>query len=296
MGRFVLRRNIAVRVVVVLHLCFVLCYLSWNILYPFTGEYLWEKSESLLYRTVLGDSLLVEGNSTIAQAQKEQLRHNAVRFKQLPGEVKDTIGEQYQLFQQRAHASFFAKVWQGITNVAFLPSPFTRMWVLLSFAVSIFLLLRVSGAQQAVWLLPILILLSGIFSVNSVHPHPKPVDSSLFPSEQYLAKYYLERPLQGGAKEQRQLLETAWSGYLIREWGGEEPAESGEARKEQSEKALYAFNLARIEQRGRNPSSNIPILSPTYQGGIVFFLPTLAWNLFFALFVFRQARRALVAR
>lgn len=225
------------RMCAILQLCIAFGMLLWYAAQPFMGELFEIKSQKLLIHYALD---------------------HPEQFAQLPLSEQKFLQERSALLQQRLEISFFQKLKKSVQTIAALPL-LKLCWVILSIILSLFLLKKKEGAAQALWLLPFLALAYGIDNRLNAPPAALSAEERLFPSESYLAEYYLDEPFSSQLFEQRKQLEQAWNHYLDREWGG-----------------LYAFNLARIHTLHLESAHG-----PTQEASLLLFL-FLFWNLSYA--------------
>jgi len=135
------------------------------------------------------------------------------------------------------------------------------LWIGLSFLLCIPLLLEVGGIAAAAWLLPLLILLHPLYCERAIPPEP------LLPTEEVLLVDVLGESKAPSLSGQRDQLRRGLELYLGQKWG--------------DAKAFARERLKRHRERG--------VARPRLHPAFWFFL--LVWNLFFAFFVSRLARR-----
>lgn len=225
----------------------------------------------LIYKDVMGLNLPQNGIGV----QNERLKRNAERFAHLPQTIKHPLEEKYAFLQEELKRSFRYKMQYLFEIFAFKISPYESAWIIFSLIIPLLLLKRIEGAQQAIWLLPILALLflwenqiEGNASTNAEHV--------LFPTEQEIVQNYLKEPLNVNILKQREQLLRGWNVYLIQNWAHEDPSDDPVIFQRQAEKGEFMFNVKRLLSTEYVPYD--------FRQKISFFLLSLyvAWNLFFA--------------
>ena len=241
----------AQRILVILHLCIVFTILSWAVIEPPLRNYVKVRSLDRLYGLVMGDPHLLAENKELAS----QLETNRILFALLPD------AEQAQLQQQRAQLSSGNWAEQSLRGLLVDLPPLVQIWALFSFLICLFLLLGITGASAATWLLPVIAFLYII-----VTPNPQRLETpeeALFPSEQLLVDNYLDQPLQLNMSAQREQLLEGWHRYLADVWAQEAPIsvqefypteggaspEMGLIREEGIAKASFSTNEAEPDRR-----------------------------------------------
>lgn len=244
------------------------------------GELFETRSSQLLFETVMGANPEKSNNP----------KRNAARFSQLPEEQKTHILKHYESLQAKNQASFFTKLKRSI-HILFLEiSPWKQAWLLLSIVLSILLLLRIEGAAQAIWLLPLLTLVYAID--NRVHGAHVGVtnEAKLFPSEQVIVEEYLKEPLSSSIAEQKEQLRNGWHNYLVREWlqegAKEEFSEEVATFEDRVERGEFYFDLARLEAHIKD--RNLEVSPFRKQESLLILSLYLLWNLFLAVLIQRQ--------
>jgi hypothetical protein len=269
------------RVMAILQLCLVFTILLWNASQPFMGDLFVHKSKLLVFEEVMG----------INQENNRQ------KFTQLPSEERLQIVRDYESLKREIGQSFLNKVMQAGVRIFLLIPSLELAWILFSLLISLLLLLRVEGAVQAVWLLPLLALTYGIDNrLNGRAPHPTQ-EARLFPSESLLIENYLKRPLSQHIPEQMNELKQAWELFLIEKWAKEQPSNDPPQFTQQVDRGNFAFNAARLnkmrEDRQVSKKEHASLVQRLESNLMlsVYFL----WNLAYAVVVMRtmgkQSRR-----
>lgn len=219
------------RVVAILQLCLAFTVLLWQAGYPFAGEHYATKTKLLVYQHVIGTKNIDYAN----------------QFEQLPMQQQQQILDGYDTLLQKIDRPFMDKLIDSF-KIIFIKTPIAEsVWILLSIIIPILLLKRTEGAIQAVWLLPLAMLLLTIDNRWSGKDVPIAEDAVLYPTEQLIVKKYLENPLSADILEQHAQLSKGWELYLIKEWAHEEPSSDSRQYQKQKEKGDFFFNLARLD-------------------------------------------------
>lgn len=277
---------IPARVVAILQLCIAFTMILSNMGYPFMGELFANRSAQLIFDTVIGvnsEKVAAASDSPRALQYNRYQQRNAARFSQLSEAQKSYILEQYDALQAKNRASFFSKLKRSIHILIFEISPWEQAWLLLSIVVCILILMRVEGAVQAIWLLP---LLASVYAIdNRLHGADVGMthEASLFPSEQVIIENYLNEPLSGGITEQEEQLRKGWQLYLVREWAKVEPSQTVNIFEEQVEIGEFAFDLARLDAQIKD--RNVEASPFRRKESVSLLALYLLWNLFLAGFV-----------
>ena len=253
------------RIMAILQLCLAFTIIAWHAGTPFAGDLYEAKSKLAIYQHVMGTK-----NPNYAH-----------QFDQLPKDQKNAILQNYENLLVQSGLPYVEKLKKSIAKLI-LEMPVTEMsWLMLSIAVPILLLKKVEGAIQAVWLLPLAIL---IFAIdNRWHGAPPQIraDEHLFPKEKYIIQNYIKEPLSQNIFEQHSQLSKGWESYLIHEWANEEASSNKEVYQNQLEKGDFAFQLARLVWiKPAAAHSQSQIKKSYYFLGLALF-----WNLSFAIVV-----------
>ncbi len=244
------------RVLSIIQLCLVFTYIAWVGGYPFLGEVYEIKVAKLKYESVLMDS----------------------QYEGLSEEKKASIMEGYNDLQGKAAVPFMSKIGTSLRILFFDLPLFSRVWVLLSILLPLFILLRVEGAIQCIWLLPIVVTFGFLGSLGE--KTLKGEEERLFPTEKELVALYRGKPLEGSILQQKEQLQMAWERYLVKVWKQEEPSADVGVFEKQKAEGLFLFNVARIEAFHRDE------VRSGYRGkhmsGAGLWLLYLVWNLLWA--------------
>lgn len=251
------------RVFAIIQLCVAFTAVCWLGGQPFLGDLFTFKSKQVVYESVLGDQ---------------------THFKNLPVQKRNKILQDYQELTRKANVPFLTKLKRTFEILAFELSPFTQAWIAFSIVIGVLILLRIDGACQAAWVLPLIAL--AFLLDNQWHrtdPHPS-AEEKLFPSEEVIIRDYLQEPLSTSVSNQRDQLTEGWQLYVVRDWAQEEPSNNPTIFEEQVQKGTFLFNVARIETYSNtlSPHRNEKKLP-------LFMLLLLLWSGLFAFCVNRKA-------
>lgn len=264
-GKYLIMKT-STRVITILHLCLAFTAIFWVCGLPFMGELFRYKSQILLYENIIDDS---------------------TRFQQIPSFQQNSILENYHSLQKRYSSPFFIKLRKAFLILLVELPPFELAWIIFSIIISIMLLLRKEGANNVIWLLPLIAALYGIDNYVYGKPRELASERALFPSEEIIIKDYLGEPLNPSIGEQQMQLLRGWHIYLVKEWNKQTPSEDPILFEEQIKTGKYAFNLARLEKLKssdiRDQSIQLHQRKPVPLLYCYFF-----WNLIFALLVALQ--------
>lgn len=248
------------KIFIISHLCLAFAYLSWLLIQPYVKDVLTKKSEKALYEMVFAREELFQA---LAQEDQELLRNGYAHPRQHPS------------FVQEWGELFFVQT-----------SPFALAWLFFSIVICLLLLFRIEGASLTVWLLPFVTVLYGYF----LYTAPPSSAPSLFPKEEYVRELYADSA--AGLRDQRETLLKGWHRYLVVEWGHETPSEDAALFKNQLEKGLFAFNVARLKWllAGRGDEVILAGFAPSFSFLRVLFY--FMWNFLFAWFL-NQTEKAI---
>jgi hypothetical protein len=203
------------------------------------GEYFTLKSHLLIYEYILGKS------STHDSSHQEKLNRNAARFSHLPQKQQENLLNNYGKLTDRLSRSWKIKMLDGLHVLFFDIPSFELAWLFFSVIIAILLLMRIEGAAQAAWLLPVIVLAYGIDNqLNGSLPSPSP-DLFLFPTDMYLQQHYILEPLKTDLTEQKQQWMQGWHAYLVDQW----TTQSSDVKTsiELVEEGEFNFNLGRLQ-------------------------------------------------
>lgn len=274
----------SMRVVAIIQLCLVFTVIASRAGYPFMGELFAHKSQMLLYHTVMGNGGVVGERS---EQKRETMERNKMRFAALPEAEKEKIIAQHDKLQAQGNRTFVSKLQRAFHILAFELPAFEQAWIFFSVLIPVLLLLRIEGARQVAWLLPIVVV---VYAINNrwsgVESHPTG-DERLFPTEEFIVNNYVREPLGEDIREQHDQLLRGWHLYLVDKWTRQRPSENAEQFAKQVEEGEYAFNVARVQALGEMKAAER--LEPFRQKETWWILiPYIMWNVFFAWFVNRK--------
>jgi hypothetical protein len=275
------------RILAILQLCVVFTVIIASAGYPFMGEMFAFKSKTLLFKDVLGignQNGSIDGES--AMHYQERLKRNMQRFSELPKWQQSWLQQKYAALQSQTETPFFEKISRAFYILIFELPGLERMWIALALVVPLMLLMRMEGAAQAAWLLPIIVLCYAFDNRMHGQPHQMPSDAKLFPTEEIILKNYLKEPLAASISEQQKQLLRGWKMYLIQEWAKKIPSQELAVFDQQAEEGEYKFNLVRLALLSQN---DLKLEAPFHkQEPYAWLLLYFIWNLFFAWFVNRS--------
>lgn len=280
------------RVLSILQLCLAFTALIWNASLPFMGHLYTLKSKSLLYQTVMGKKELAN------QIGKDQdpvylatLKRNEERFLKLPEINRTALIEHYALLQKKMQTPFIEKLKQSIALLLFYTPAFEQAWIVFAIAIPIFILLRIEGALQAIWLLPLLAL---FFSIDNRQngSQSQNDEANFFPREEVIVTRYLNEPLSSSIFEQQRQLKLGWQTYLIHEWAKETPSNDDTVFQRQAENGEFLFHVARLKKLAEIDQENAFVIQERKSTLLLSFY--IFWNLCFAFFVHQSMRKDLL--
>jgi len=259
------------RLLAILQLCIVFSLVLWYISQPFMGEYFSLRSRLLLYEYMMGTSDILKNKG----GQEAKLERHQERFAQLSMPTKHSLLSHYHEIQTYAQRSIFVKIGDGIKRL-FSDVPLLEQgWMFFTALIAILILLKVEGAKEAAWLVPIIVLFYCLHHQFQSPSSALPLDHILFPFESEL----IERDHSLTWIEQKQKLEVAWEDYLIIHWLPKN--RQNQVRHLQIEESEFAFTLARLDLlQGQSLKKWLypkPVPLSLWMLGLYF-----AWNLLFA--------------
>ncbi len=247
------------RLVAIVHLCLAFSLFLWIASQPFMGDLFAVKSELVLYEAVV---------------EKQEL------MEKLSSDDNLLVSQRYENLKGKLQISFAVK-WMMMLRLLIVQMPaWEQAWLFFSFVIPLLLLLRIEGAIQVCWLVPLITAgycLNNQLNVPELQNHS---DRALFPSEKYIVQRYLDGRLEGGILDQQNQLKKGWESYLIMEWANELPAEDNSIRGDQVVKGEFAFNIARIKVRKNEKILAVDKVPQRQSVMILGFY--LLWNIFFA--------------
>lgn len=258
------------RILAIVQLCLAFSLFAWQGSQPFMGDLFRVKSEMLVYQDIMG----IE---TPLLTETQRLKRNHTRFEALPHFSKQLIIHQYALLENHLQDSFLYKLKKSMRIFASELSPYEIAWILLSIVIPILLLKKIEGAQQAIWLLPLVTILFALD--NGISPQSLSENSQSFPNEEIIVNNYLKQPLSASILEQREQLIKGWKLFLIEEWAHEIPSSDPEQFILQAEAGEFAFTINRLKTASFKEYN--------YRAPLPVFLLALyvIWNLFFCYFI-----------
>ena len=265
------------RLIAILHLCLAFSTLCWYGSLPFSGQLFEGKKRTLLFQNVMGRGEQVERLAT--DQQRALLKRHAERFAALPKEQQQWIKGHYEQFLEKREPPFWQKVIASIETLTIQMPSLVLLWLLLSIALPIMLLLDVENSATASWLLP---LIAFAYAGDTLLFAPVAAPTSeeqLFPSEAVLIAHHIEAPLSNSLFEQQQQLNRAWEHYLTHTWAPRSPTFQADASEALlKEEGAFAFNLARLNA---SIQTSTPAL-PQKRDGFFLLACYCLWNSFFA--------------
>lgn len=248
-----------VKVILLFHLIFAFSYLFWLGSKPILKEVFLQREEEYLFTSVVG---------------KNDFFHH------LPLDQQEKIEREYEEITYREGFLYFS----ALIHVLFKEtSIFGLAWVTASVAIPLCLFFRVKRARKTSFLLPILVL----FYTFSLSPKASLREGERFPIEKELLSTYLDKPIHFAFRDKKKQLLRAWHCYLVKEYAKELPKEDEDAFKEQVERGLFAFNIARIEnlleKQGKDDTVETLFGPPSLFSCFLF----LVWNSLVALVINR---------
>lgn len=267
------------RLVAIIQLCLAFSLIIWYMTQPFMGEYFTLRSHMLLYEYVMGTS-----DALKTQASQEAQRE---RFEKLPENERLLVLRDYQSLQNYASRPLIRKLEDGMRVLLLKIPAFEQAWIFFAIIIAILLLLKVEGAQQAAWLLPLLALAYAGDNYLTGTLYQTSPDQFLFPSEQIIIQEYLTEPFSSHPLEQKKQLERGWQHYLIKNWSTKQ-----ENSVQVLEEAEFNFTMARLQMLHKE---SLVTLLPSFHKRVNPFLLLLylAWNTLFAFVVNRPNKQLL---
>lgn len=267
------------RLMAIGQLCFAFSLMFSYLVQPFMGEYFALRSRMLLYEYVMGTSEVLKSQGD----QTMKLERQVDRFKQLPENQRQLVLKDYQQLQTYSARPTIQKIHDGIRILINKVPPFEQAWIFFAITISILILLKIEGAKQAAWILPLIVLIYSIDNQLTGKPSLSSPDLRLFPTEKIIVEQYLNEPLSPIIYEQKQQLEKGWNHYLIKNW----LPNSNLNEEPDLEKAEFQFTLARLNLLHHQPQSEW--LHRFHEKANPFLLILfLGWNILFAFVVSSQ--------
>lgn len=253
------------RVAAIIHLCLAFTLLLWITSQPFMGDLFAIKSELLLYDSVFDQPELIA---------------------KLPPDQHQDLVLGHEALKKKMQLSFGEKFKSMLRLLLLYTPPLELAWLFFSLIIPVMLLMRIEGAAQACWILPVITLAYAVDNHMYAPSFQGHLDRDLFPTEEFITHHYLDAPLSNTIFEQQEQLTKGWQRFLIESWAGEAPADDATIFKQQLVKGEFAFNVARLQLRKNTPLLAIDI-KPSKKSFVILGL-YLAWNLLFAIIVLRK--------
>lgn len=262
------------RVMAILQLCLALMVLLWQLSQPFLGDFFAIRSKMAVYEYVMGSS-----NGSLLQ------KRNASRFQELPPATQEVLKKNYARWQNKLQDSFLTKLRRSFEGLFFEMSLFEKIWLALALVLPILILLKVEGAIQAAWLLPIIAFAYAVDNRQNGTTTGLSAELQLFPTEIFLMEKYSAGEIDPSPFKQKEMLEASWQAYLIHEWAHATPSEETAAFNGQVEEGEYAFTTARALaiKEAKTPKFK--------RESNALFILYLLWNIAFAYTVTKYQRR-----
>lgn len=256
------------RVMAILQLSLALMVLLWHLSQPFLGDLFAIRSKMAVYEFVMG---FPDGTDLRAR--------NAERFAALPPAQQTVIADNYNHWQHKLQDTFLEKLRRSFAGVLIDMPLFEKLWLLLSLVVPVLVLLKVDGAVQAAWLLPIAVFAYAADNRWNGSHRGLSAELQLFPTEAYLVENYGGEDIDPNSLLQKEQLEAAWLKYLAAEWSPKSYTQhAGNLEfKQQAEEGEYAFTTARVLAIELEPESSAPAREASSALAVY-----LLWNIAFA--------------
>lgn len=282
-----------VRIFAILQLCIVFTLIIWALSQSFLGTLYIFKSESMVYRYLMGENGGGDG-SPLGQ----KVARNEERFEKLPQTDKRLLREGLKNVEGRVSLTGFEKSKRAVEILLFRLPLFLRVWMVMALVVSLMLLLKVEVAGKLVWCLPLLACFYALDNrLNGISPTQ--INEAFFPKEDVIVKEYLKEPLHGSVDEERKQLLKGWRIYLVKEWAHLVPSQDPDVFQAQAEEGEYAFHLARLKAlRESRKTQNRKIHGDQLERelyeskeSILMLCLYVIWNLCFALCVYKKIKQ-----
>ena len=261
------------RIFAIIQLCLAFSLMLGYMAQPFMGEYFNLRSRMILYEYVMGKSNILNDQSPL----DSQLGTQSKRFTQLALIEQQQVKKDYQSLYQYANRPILKKIEDGLRILIQAIPPFEQAWMFFSIILAILILLRKEEVQQAIWILPLVVLAYTIdnqLTGKSVVSSP---DVILFPTEEMIAEHYVKEPLAKNIFKQKEQLEKGWNLYLIEKWS----SNLNKPFTDLLEEGKFNFTLARLKLlQNQSPSNGLNLfhqkVNPLWL--FIYFL----WNSLFA--------------
>ncbi len=263
------------RVMAIAQLCIAFTIICWNLSIPFMGDHF------ILQRKVK----LVKHVTT-----NEAVLGDQSRFNRLPNTIKKEIINLETRLKKQGTVSIIEKAEKSLWHLLVEVPAFELAWIVLGVAVSIMVLKKREGARQAAWILPLLACAYLIDNTFFGVTPPLPDEAKVYPSEEFLLKNFLNKPLESRIDRQKEQLKDAWNRYVVVEWAKEVPSDNSSTFQKQVEEGEYQFTVARVLAMAREKEKRIrkPLL---VKEPLPFLLLYVCWNVGFAYLCTRRELR-----
>lgn len=234
------------KLLAILQLCIVFSLFLWIVGQPFLGQVYQHRVTLLNYQVLFGEGELVKRLAEKDPKYAEILSRNHNRFNALPSTEQQTLKDAYQKAQLQMDKPFYTKLIHAFEIFWFEVPSFEKAWIFFGLMIPLMVLIGYEGAKSAAWILPIIAICYSIDNQkNGWIPNKK---NTLFPTEEYLIKNYMNEPLDKSISIQHQQLDKAWKIYLVTEWAHQTPSDEITKKNQQIEIAEFNFQLARVHQ------------------------------------------------
>ncbi len=276
-----------IRIIVIIHLCFVFTVISAYATYPFMGKYFFSKSKINILKDILGKIPEKDPSSYgLDVSLKERRERNSFRFLLLDTKLQNHLKSYYQEVKEDLSLSLGQKAKIAIKLVILGIPPYIQAWCFFSIILCILLLKRQKEAVYGCWILLLIVLLFAI-RMDSQGKIANDTHDELYPKEEFIAQYYLDQPLGKKISEQYQQLKKGWERYLICEFAGQKPSQDPALYALQLEEGEFHFHVAELNRDYLSGSLKNQVLFLPFQQKQSPLQLTLyfVWHLFFS-FVF----------
>ena len=259
------------RVLLIVHLCFVFTLLAWEGIYAFSKESLSKKSKIELFQFALAHTPH-EANQTF--------------FSELSDSEKTYLTRSYENLLEEKGSTLLQKIISIAYAWCYELSPWFQAWIFFSLLSAFLILFRIKGMRAAIWVLPITILGYAYFH-HIQAPLIEPPTSTLIPSESEITNKYLDHPLREAIADQKKDLEFAWKHYLIDRWSHEKASQDPNIFLTQAQRGYYFFIIANI--RSDSPQTFDTFTSPMFlRAPLLLVALYFLWNVLFASLMSRK--------
>lgn len=253
-----------------MQLCLTFMALCWYGMAPFMQELYSFRARLFLAETVLGDKDLL--SFAPGEAGKlEAMRQMSLKLSE-PERVR--LEEDAAHYQEKLNAPFGAKLGRSLAIFIRELPPLLTAQLILGLLISFAFLYRIEGAQQTVWLLPLLSLLLVIDNSGRLKLPPMP-EEQLYPTARALEAL-------GSGTSARERFESGWRLWLLQNWTDKAPPHENALYR-----AEFALSHALIKLHRSHPTYDKAALYDKARPNALLLL-AFGWNLFFALTLSRK--------